>query len=105
MEGRMPEGSDDPDGDPAGGVSGGSARAGHRTTLVLGFDRDEASHAALAVAVDLAARLAAEIVVVHIVDLDDYPIDPDSADWEERAGEALAEERHQVEEALAGHRS
>jgi nucleotide-binding universal stress UspA family protein len=57
--------------------------------LVVGFDRDAVSRAALTVAADLAGRLAARLVVVHVVDLDDYPIDPEAADWEEqRAGGA-----------------
>jgi nucleotide-binding universal stress UspA family protein len=73
-------------------------------TLVVGFDRAEVSRTALRVGADLAARLAARLVVVHAVDLDDYPIDPEAADWEDQARRALAEERRTVGEVLAEHR-
>ena len=85
-------------------LASGASRARPQATLVLGFDRDEASHAALAVGMDMAERLEADLAVVHIVNLGDYPISPEAPDWEERAQEALAEERHDVEQALVGHR-
>jgi nucleotide-binding universal stress UspA family protein len=88
---------------PAVVVAAGTPDADPRTTLVLGFDRDEASEAALAVAADLAGRLQAHLAVVHVVDLRDHPIDPDSPDWEARARETLAEERSRVQRALRGH--
>ncbi|WP_138760087.1 universal stress protein [Modestobacter altitudinis] len=98
----------DGDGDllagPAVTVAGSGPDAGPRTTLVLGFDRDRASDAALGVAVDLADRLRAHVAVVHVVNLNDFPVDPDAPDWEDQARDALAEERARVERALRGHR-
>jgi nucleotide-binding universal stress UspA family protein len=84
-------------------VTGREGEAVPAATLVLGFDRDEVSRAALAVTVGLAARLAARVVVVHVVGLHDHPVDPEDPAWESRALAALAEERSTVEAALAGH--
>lgn len=72
------------------------------TTLVLGHGRDPGSARALQVAADLAGRLHAHLHVVHGVDLDDYPIDPDAADWDQQARRALAEQHDAVETVLAG---
>jgi nucleotide-binding universal stress UspA family protein len=64
--------------------------------LLLGYDRTQASQAALLVAVDLAVRLhSAHLHVVHAVNLLDYPIDPD-ADWEEQGSATLKAERVHV---------
>jgi nucleotide-binding universal stress UspA family protein len=52
------------------------------THIVVGFDEEPQSQAALIVAIDLARRLGAHLDVVHVVDLRDYPVDPDSDDWE-----------------------
>ncbi|MDX6585475.1 MAG: hypothetical protein QOI10_4659, partial [Solirubrobacterales bacterium] len=52
------------------------------TQLVVGYSEDPASGSALAVAADLAGRLFAHLHVAHVIDLDDYPIDPDSPSWE-----------------------
>jgi nucleotide-binding universal stress UspA family protein len=71
------------------------------TALVVGHGLDPASQEALRVAVDLTQRLRAHLHVVHAVDLGDYPIDPDAADWEEQAERALAKEHDQVRTALA----
>jgi nucleotide-binding universal stress UspA family protein len=80
------------------------AQHGSEVTLVVGFARDDVSRAALAVAADLAGRLAARLVVVHAVDLTDYPVDPEADDWEEQARRTLAEERSTVQQLLATHR-
>jgi nucleotide-binding universal stress UspA family protein len=69
-------------------------------TLIVGHCRDTASDHALAVAAELGRRISAQLHVVHAVVLDDYPIDPDAADWEEQGEQTLVEERHQVEAAL-----
>jgi nucleotide-binding universal stress UspA family protein len=58
------------------------------------------SGCALEVAADLARRLDARLHVVHVIDLSDYPIDPDAADWEEQAQKALALEQETVHTAL-----
>ncbi|MGK2317215.1 universal stress protein [Gordonia rhizosphera] len=65
-------------------VPGPPQRAEPTTCLVVGWDRRPASTVALRYAVDLAHRLTAHIHVVHIVDLDDMPIDPDAPDWGEQ---------------------
>ncbi|KQX69763.1 universal stress protein [Angustibacter sp. Root456] len=71
-----------------------------RCALVVGFDRNPTSRAALGFAVDLAQRLAADVHVVHAIDLSDYPVDPDSATWEDDAQAAVAGERALAAEAL-----
>jgi nucleotide-binding universal stress UspA family protein len=64
--------------------------------LVVGHDRHSHSDNALSVATELAGHLHAYLHVVHVMDLDDYPIDPDLPDWEEHAVAAVAAEREQV---------
>lgn len=71
-------------------------------TILVGHGRDPSSDHALEVAVDLARRLGAHLHVVHAICLDDYPIDPDAADWEERGAAAVAEQRSHVGRLLAG---
>jgi nucleotide-binding universal stress UspA family protein len=71
--------------------------------LVVGYDLAPASQRALRVAADIARRLSAYLHVVHIVDLSDYPVDPDAADWEQRAQACLRREHDHVEAALLGH--
>lgn len=85
---------------PAGGAAEGGA-----PVLVVGFDGQAASLAALRTAAGLAQRLGAELHVVHGVDVRDYPIDSDAAVevWERHAREALEHLHGQVREALAGH--
>jgi nucleotide-binding universal stress UspA family protein len=73
-----------------------------QTQLVLGHDRHPHSAVALAVAAELAGRLRAQLHVVHGIDLSDYPIDPDAADWEQQARRTLDEQHQQVAAALAG---
>jgi nucleotide-binding universal stress UspA family protein len=62
--------------------------------LVVGWDRQPASAAALRFAVGLAQRLGAHLHVVHIADFDDLPVDPDSWDWEQQFHDSL--EAHAV---------
>lgn len=71
---------------------------GHQAThhLVVGFDRYQLSEDALRFAITLAAPLNAHLHVAHIVDLDDFPIDPDGDDWQEHLIDALAQERAQA---------
>ena len=73
-----------------------------RRHLVVGHDRRPYSQRALAVATDLAVGLGAYLHVVHILDLDDYPIDPDIPEWEEHAATVIAREKDQVRTALEG---
>ncbi len=78
--------------------------AGRPTSaIVVGFDRSAASLAALGKAAELGGRMGAELHVVHAVDLDDYPVDPDGDDWEEQAATNLEEEHQRVTAALAGY--
>ena len=70
------------------------------TTLVVGHSRDPSSDHALAVAADLGRRLRARLHVVHVVDIGDYPIDIDAADWEEQGQQKLAAQRNRVERIL-----
>jgi nucleotide-binding universal stress UspA family protein len=79
----------------------GTVRETADTSLVLGHSRHASADLALHFAVDLAQRLHADLHVVHAVDLFDYPVDPDAADWEQQAHRALAEQRRRVEAALA----
>ncbi len=72
------------------------------TALVLGHSRHPSDETALGVAADLAQRLHAHLHVVHGISLDDYPIDPDAADWEEQARRALDAQRARVQTVLAG---
>lgn len=72
--------------------------------LVVGYDRHPAAQSALATAAELAGRLQARLLVLHVVDLEDYPIDPDAADWETHSKRAVAAERASAEALLAGHR-
>ena len=80
----------------------GTVRETAETSLVLGHSRHAAADLALQFAVDLARRLRADLHVVHAVDLLDYPVDPDAADWEQQARRALAEQRRHVDAVLAG---
>ena len=71
-----------------------------QAVLIVGYDGHERSASTLRFAADFATRLNAQLHVVHVVDLDDYPIDPDSAFWEERAVESIQEEREAASAAL-----
>ncbi len=75
-----------------------------RPCLVLGWDRTPASRGALVVAADLAVRLGAHLHAVHVVDLNDYPVDPELPGWEAEADETLSRERHEVETELGQYR-
>ncbi|MEU7899119.1 universal stress protein [Nonomuraea sp. NPDC049152] len=81
----------------------GPAPGPAETLLVVGYDRHPAGRAALVTAADLAVRLEASLLVVHVVDLADHPIDPDAADWDTRAQAAAAAERDEVGVVLADH--
>jgi nucleotide-binding universal stress UspA family protein len=72
-----------------------------KTALVVGYDRTAHSRHALRVAIDLADRLTANLNVVHVVDLRDYPIDPDSASYEQQGLAQLDAELEEVKAHLA----
>lgn len=70
------------------------------TRVVVGFDEEPQSQAALTMAIDLARRLGAHLDVVHVVDLRDYPVDPDGDDWESAADETLTRTAEHVRIAV-----
>lgn len=70
------------------------------SSIVVGYDRTLAAQVALHTAAELAGDLSEALHVVHIADLADYPIDPDTWDWEQQAEQALAEERDTVSDLL-----
>ena len=72
------------------------------THLVVGYRAGPLGEAVLRTAADLADGLHAAVHVVHVIDLSDYPIDPDSPNWERDAQATLAAEQRAVEAALAG---
>lgn len=74
-----------------------------RGTVVVGFDRHPASQAALVAAVDLGQRMGATLLVIHVVDLSDYPMDPDREDWEQQGEKALQDEAAAVAAMLASY--
>jgi len=82
-------------------LDGSGAHTAPLATLVVGYDRRPESQYALREAADLGRRLGAQLQVVHAVDVSDYPVDPDSFDWEQRARQALDEERVAVSAALS----
>jgi nucleotide-binding universal stress UspA family protein len=59
-------------------------------TLVVGHGQDPSSDHALTAAVDLGRRLGGRLHVVHVIDLNDYPVNIDAPDWEQRGAEAVA---------------
>lgn len=73
--------------------------------LVVGFDDQAASVAALRTAADLAHRLAADLHLVHCIDVRDYPIDPDTDAelWENHARKALEHLHAKAGATLAEH--
>ncbi|MDX8034872.1 universal stress protein [Lentzea sp. BCCO 10_0856] len=75
------------------------------SVLVVGFDDQAASLAALRTAADLALRLGADLHVVHGIDARDQPVDPDADvdTWDNYRHKALDHLRAQVEQALAAH--
>ncbi|MYR04853.1 universal stress protein [Gordonia sp. SID5947] len=83
-------------------VPGPQPRDAARASLVVGWDRHPDSTAALRFAVDLAHRLTAHVHVVHIVDLDDIPVDPDAPDWEEQLRATITGEAARARELLDG---
>ncbi|WP_342800520.1 universal stress protein [Nocardia sp. No.11] len=63
------------------------------THLVVGYDRHRAGEVALGVAIGLATRLDAHLHVVHVIDADDLPDDPDAAEWEDTVAAMVDRER------------
>ena len=88
---------------PAVTLDGVEGTAAACVSMVVGFDKRPQSAAALGVAADVGRRVGARLHVVHAVDLRDYPIDPDSVDWDGQARRTLSAERAAVAAALGGY--
>lgn len=71
--------------------------------LIVGYDEHPASRAALKFAAGLSRRLDAELNVIHVVTMHDYPIDPDNAEWEANGERELAAEREDARRILQAH--
>jgi nucleotide-binding universal stress UspA family protein len=80
----------------------GQAACRRPPQLVVGYDQHPASHQAVLVAAALAQVLGATLLLVHVIDLADYPIDPEAANWETASADTLLAERRQAETLLAG---
>jgi nucleotide-binding universal stress UspA family protein len=74
-------------------IEGPTAALPPTSHVVVGFDRCPASHHALRFAIELAAPLNAHLHVAHIIDLQDFPVDPDGDDWEQCFADTLDQER------------
>ncbi|WP_186525993.1 universal stress protein [Leekyejoonella antrihumi] len=67
--------------------------------VVVGYDDQPAGRHALTYAVDLATRLDVILRVVHVIELGDFPVDPDSSSWDVQMHEherLLADEVHRA---------
>lgn len=62
-------------------------------SLVVGLDRSPTSEQALATAASIAATLGAQLHVVHVIDAEDHPADPDAPAWEAEARRRINAER------------
>src|SRR5450432_2178918 len=70
--------------------------------VLVGFDRHPASHRAVLVAAELDRALGASLLVLHVIDLADYPVDPEAANWDSAVADTLAAERQHAERLLSG---
>ncbi|SIS04739.1 universal stress protein [Williamsia sterculiae] len=68
--------------------------------VVIGYDEHPASLAALRTGATLARGQGATIWVVHVADINDEPVDPDSADYEGDTADRLAHHRATVSTLL-----
>lgn len=69
--------------------------------IVVGFDDHEASRKALLQAVQLCTALKVHLHVVHVVGIEDTPIDPDNAEWEGGIASRLEQLREDAEQLIA----
>lgn len=72
-----------------------------KPVVVVGYDGHKQAAGTLRFAADFATKLGARLQVVHVVDLDDYPVDPDSAFWDEQEIDAVDEEKAAAASTLA----
>ena len=86
-------------------IEGPTAALRPTSHVVVGFDRCPASRRALCFAIELASPLNAHLHVAHIIDLQDFPVDPDGDDWEQCFADTLDKERAtacDLQSALSG---
>lgn len=69
--------------------------------LVVGLDDHGPSHRALAYAIELATSLNAHLDVVHVVDIEDIPVDPELPDFDEQVLGHLERARAETERLMA----
>ena len=88
----------------ASGESGwsGGGEGRRRAWVVVGVDARPTSIGALRTAMDLAGRIGAELAVVHAIDLRDFPVDPDSDDWEAEAQRNIQSQEEIVRAVMTG---
>ncbi|MEQ3550709.1 universal stress protein [Pseudonocardia nematodicida] len=70
--------------------------------VVVGYRTGPPGDRALGVGAELAHRMRARLHVVHVVEAADYPVDPDSADWDLDVVRHLADQQEAVTGALTG---
>lgn len=68
--------------------------------FVVGYRRGVTGRTALGYARWLTDAVPGHLHVVHVTDLDDFPLDPDEFDWEAEAEERLAAVRAEVDGQL-----
>lgn len=83
-------------------MSGPVPRTEPAAQLVIGWNDRPGSAAALAFAMDLAHRLTAHLHLVHILDLNDLPVDIDAPDWDEQLERTLDDEAREAKRRLDG---
>jgi nucleotide-binding universal stress UspA family protein len=79
----------------------GPAPEGPDGGVVVGHSRHRGSDDAVLVAARLAVRLAVPLHVVHVVASDDFPVDPDSWNWEAEAARAVEDQLEALHALLA----
>jgi nucleotide-binding universal stress UspA family protein len=82
-------------------TDGGPAPDTHDGGIVVGHSRHRGSDDAVLVAARLAVRLALPLHVVHVVASDDFPVDPDSWNWEADAARAVEDQIEALRALLA----
>lgn len=72
------------------------------TAILLGHDGAPAAQVALHAAIELAQRLRASLHVLHSITLEDYGVDPETAEFDEVRDRNLAAERSVIADSLSG---
>lgn len=72
-----------------------------KCSLVVGYDGGDISHHALTWSLQFAAGIGGSVHVVHVIDIADTPVDPDSDIYEEDTEAQAGRERERATEALA----